>query len=54
MIIPAITVPELNGSPIVLTKNISKALKKLNVLGISNLNINNKMAMETIIMNFFF
>ena len=37
---PAIIVPELKGSPILFTKNISDALKNLSVMGSSNLNIN--------------
>ncbi len=46
---PAIIVPELKGSPILFTKNISDALKNLSVMGSSNLNINSKIATITIL-----
>jgi hypothetical protein len=36
--------PELKGRPIVFTKNISKALKYLRILGAKSLNTNSKTA----------
>ncbi len=44
---PAITEPELNGKPTVFTKNNSKALKSLRILGANNLKTNNKTPTET-------
>ena len=40
-------VPELNGRPTELTKNISDALKKRRILGAKSLKINNKIPTET-------
>ena len=45
--IPAIMVPELNGNPILFTKNNSKALKYLSVKGNRNLNTNTNTNIDT-------
>ena len=39
-------VPELNGKPILLTKNTSDSPKKASVVGSNNLKINNNMATD--------
>ena len=39
--IPAITDPELKGSPMELTKNISEIVNILRMLGANSLNMNN-------------
>ena len=43
---PAMILPELNGKPIVLTKNNSKALKYFSVNGNKNLKTNSNTAMD--------
>ena len=44
---PAIIEPELNGSPTLFTKKISKTLNILRIFGANSLKTNNKIATET-------